>query len=463
MDSRAVVALCALSGVLTALAFPPHGRAFLAWVGMVPAFLAIARATPHGAILGGFVFGIAQEALLLTWFFGVFGGFAFVPLFVYIAWYAILFGFTSRVVRHCGEHALLWAAPVMWVAVEFVRSELFPIRFAWFGLGLSQHANLPVLQAASVVGAYGLSLAIALANAALAWAMDRFSTGRCFGALAVTVGVWGLHAAGRSIPTTEAGDVRIVGIQGEAIRLDEYLQASVEALRGSPGARLVVWPEYAIGKTLTERSAELETVRAFAGEWNVPVLFGAARGRTSTDFENTLYLVGSTGVLGTQVKSEPIPFFADGHAAKGREPLTAGGMSIGAAICYDLDFPYVSRELVAKGAQVLVFPTMDAEPWGEVEHLQHATIAPFRAVEHRRWVVRVASSGISQVVDPYGEVRLATPIGKRAILPADVRLSTEETPYDRGGWLLPHVCLGVAALLVVIAGVRERRASRVPA
>ncbi len=327
-----------MSGVLVALAFPPYGRAFLAWVGLVPAFLALARCSPRGAILGGLVFG----------------------------------------------------------------------------------------------------------------------------ALAVTMGVWGLHAAGKSIPTTEPGDVRIVGIQGEGILLDDYLQTSVEALRLSPSARLVVWPEYALGRTLTERGREIETVRAFAGEWNVPVLFGAARGRTNTDFENTLFLVGATGVIGTQVKSEPIPFFVDGHAAKGREPLTAGGMTFGAAICYDLDFPYVSRELVAKGAQLLVFPTMDAEHWGEVEHIQHATIAPLRAVEHRRWIVRVASSGISQVIDPYGEVRLSTPIGKRAILPADVRLSSETTLYDRGGWLLPHVCLGVAALLVAIAAVRERALSKRP-
>lgn len=463
LPAPAAAALYALSGALVALSFPPYGQAWLAWVGLTPVFYALACGSSRSAFFGGFLFAAVQEALLLRWFFSVFGAFAFLPLAIYAAWYVVLFGLAARVVRRLGPHALLFAAPAMWVAVEFVRSEVFPIKFAWFGLGYSQSGNLPVLQAASVVGAYGLSLGIAFANATIAWVAERFSSARFMAGFAVASAVSLVHVAGTSVPHAPPGDYQVLGVQGEDLSLDKFLETSAEGLRQLPDARLVVWPEYSISRRVGPGSPEVERVRAFAAEWNLPVLFGAP---CSTDppvpreFENTVLLVGPEGMRGSQVKSEPIPFFADGRPAKERVPLHVGGAKIGAAICYDMDFPYVTRELVTGGAQLLVYPTMDAEPWGEMEHVQHAAMTPLRAVEHRRWVVRVASSGISQVVDPYGRVRLTTPIGKPAILPAEVALFGGLTLYARFGWLLPHVCLGLTVLLLIIAAARERRASR---
>ncbi len=463
LSARAAAALFALSGALVALSFPPYGHAWLAWVGLTPAFYALACGSHRSALLGGLVFAVVEEAFLLHWFFSVFAEFAFVPLAVYAAWYVVLFGLASRVVKRLGPNALLWTMPVMWVAVEFVRSEVFVLKFAWFGLGYSQSANLPVLQAASVIGVYGLSLAIAFANSTIAWVAERYTTGRFLAGFVVASAVSMIHVAGTSVPHAPRGDFQVVGVQGEGLPMDKFLELSLEGLRQLPQAQLVVWPEYSVSRRIDRTSPEVERVRAFSSEWHVPVLFGAP---CATDppvprvFENTVLLVGPEGVRGSQVKSEPIPFFADGLPAAERVPLNVGGAKIGAAICYDMDFPYVTRELVAGGAQLLVYPTMDAEPWGETEHVQHAAMTALRAVEHRRWVVRVASSGISQVVDPTGRVRQTTAIGKPAILAAEVALLDGLTPYDRVGWFLPHACLGLAVLLLIVAAVRERAAAR---
>lgn len=461
LPSPAAAALYALSGALVSLSFPPYGHAWLAWVGLTPAFYALARGSHGSALLGGLLFAVVQEAFLLRWLFSVFAGFAFIPLAIYAAWYVVLFGLASRVVKRLGPGALLWTTPVMWVAVEFVRSELFVIKFAWFGLGYSQAANLPVLQAASVVGVYGLTLGIAFANATIAWVAERFTAGRFLAGFVVASAVSMLHVAGTSVPHAPPGNYQVVGVQGEGLPMDRFLESSLEGLRQMSQARLVVWPEYSLSRKIDRTSPEVERVRAFAAEWHVPVLFGAPCAvdpPRPREFENTVLLVGPEGVRGSQVKSEPVPFFADGRAATERVPLNVGGAKIGAAICYDMDFPYVTRELVTGGAQLLIYPTMDMESWGEMQHVQHAAMTPLRAVEHRRWVVRVASSGISQVVDPYGRVRLTTPIGKTAILPAEVALLGGLTLYARFGWLLPHVCLGLAVLLLIIAAVRERSA-----
>jgi apolipoprotein N-acyltransferase len=52
--------------------------------------------------------------------------------------------------------------------------------------------------------------------------------------------------------------------------------------------------------------------------------------------------------------------------------------------------------------QALVVPTMDVVDWGQRQHEIHARVSPVRAVEYGVPVFRVASSGISQLVDRDG-------------------------------------------------------------
>ena len=117
-----------------------------------------------------------------------------------------------------------------------------------------------------------------------------------------------------------------------------------------------------------------------------------------------------------------------------------------------MDFAYISRELVDKGAELLVFPTMDATHWGVLQHRQHATLAPFRAVEHRRFLVRVASSGISLIIDPYGRTLARTGIGpgRAQVMTGEVGLSGARSFYTRWGYFLPHLCMAFTALLLAL-------------
>lgn len=80
-------------------------------------------------------------------------------------------------------------------------------------------------------------------------------------------------------------------------------------------------------------------------------------------------------------------------------------------------------------------------------------LAPFRAVEHHRWLVRVASSGISLVVDPYGRVVKKTGIAAGSVLDGEVALRQDQTLYTRYGYHLPHVCL-LVTLGLVLLGLR---------
>ena len=62
----------------------------------------------------------------------------------------------------------MWAAGagVVWIGVEYFRSELWWLECSWLALGYSQSSSLSAMQSASLWGVYGISGLIAAANAA---------------------------------------------------------------------------------------------------------------------------------------------------------------------------------------------------------------------------------------------------------------------------------------------------------
>src|SRR5262249_53909503 len=79
---------------------------------------------------------------------------------------ALYFPFAILLVRRLDRFTrlpLLVTFPVVWVALEFVRSFLLS-GFAWYYLGHSQHDSLALIQVAALGGAYTVSLLVAMVN-----------------------------------------------------------------------------------------------------------------------------------------------------------------------------------------------------------------------------------------------------------------------------------------------------------
>src|SRR4051812_46610962 len=92
---------------------------------------------------------------------------------------------------------------------------------------------------------------------------------------------------------------------------------------------------------------------------------------------------------------------------------------------------------------------MDVTGWGEQEHISNGRVAPVRAAEYGIPIVRVGSSGISQVVDGNGRLIATAPYpGQGEMLFAAIELPKNGTrPLDR--WLAPFSVVIVALLLLV--------------
>jgi apolipoprotein N-acyltransferase len=165
-------------------------------------------------------------------------------------------------------------------------------------------------------------------------------------------------------------------------------------------------------------------------------------GSDENKFYNTALLLSPKGEkIGSYYKNNPVQFFDDGTPGNSFPVFDTELGKIGIAICYDMDFPYVFRNLVNNGAEILAVPTYDAMWWSELQHFQHSAMAPARAIEYRRWAIRAASSGISQIIDPFGRVKESLGVGLTGTISGEADAKSLLTFYASFGYLLAPFCL----------------------
>ena len=117
------------------------------------------------------------------------------------------------------------------------------------------------------------------------------------------------------------------------------------------------------------------------------------------------------------------------RAGKPCSPVQTSLAPIGQAICYDLRFPELFRDLVGRGAQLLLLPAAFTHKTGEAHW---DVLLRARAIENQCFVLAanqcgrhgesLTTYGHSQIIDPWGNV-LAAAEATPAVVVADIDLS----------------------------------------
>ncbi|MCK5690939.1 hypothetical protein KAI87_16780, partial [Myxococcota bacterium] len=81
----------------------------------------------------------------------------------------------------------------------------------------------------------------------------------------------------------------------------------------------------------------------------------------------------------------------------------------------------------------------------------HFDFYRFRAVENDRWMLRVANSGVTAVIDHLGQIKKQTLFHQKDMLVADVQLREGQTLYGILGDWPPYLAL----LLLILAWLYE--------
>jgi len=510
--------LSLLSAVLYILSFPNWNLSALAWVALVPLSLVVLKCPPRQAFFRAWLSGTAAYAGLLYWIVVTFQAAHLSPLFglacllllaAYLglywgvwAWFLAKIPPNPPFVKGGRGGFMLFAVAgaAAWVALEYLRTYLFT-GFPWTLLADSQIHYLPIIQIASVTGAYGVSFLVVLVNVALAviarseatW-QSRTSTGlrspRSRWSLAMTAFVpalvaatcylFGLTRLHRAPTAAPARPLAVALLQGNIDQYRKWDRRYVEDIENRYAALveqtspshpdMILWPETSVpGYLLQDPPLRkwLDEVVRKSGTWHIvgaPVLHGKEAMNSAFVLDPQAYLGAEYGKQHLVPFGEFVPWSGilnrwiqvlndlGGFFPGDQSPVVkANGARVGVNICYEAIFPAIIRRSVLQGAQVIANLTNDGWYMKTSAPYQHFAPNVLRAVENHRWVIRADNTGISAIIDPFGRVREASPIFQPAVITGPVEPLSDLTFYTRCGDWFAWLCCGFSILAIILA------------
>ena len=350
--------------------------------------------TSRQLFYGGLLIGLAVYVPHLGFFRNVFGAPGMLLWLVMAMPIGIFLLLLGQARRWLGADAALCMTPVLWTGIEYFRSELYYLRFAWLLPG-QVAAFLPGVRLA-VMGVYGIGFVYAVAAAML---ICHRPVLRWMGAFATVVLAVLIYLPGRPTVVND-GPLRVAGVQLEFPEESKVTAALDRLAISYPTAQILVLSE------LTFQGPVPSSVRDVVRKYHSYLIAGGMQTLESGKTYNTAYVIGPDGEdLFSQAKSVPVQFMNDSLPATGRRVWESPWGKIGIAICYDLSYGRVMDDFVRQGAQGLIIPTMDVEHWGEYERrMLHGRMAPIRSAEYGIPTFGVWSSGVSQLTDRSGRV-----------------------------------------------------------
>jgi len=508
MTEKKNIVWAILSGVLLTGAYPKIGWDWLAWVALVPLLYALKDLSPRAGFRAGFVGGLVHFASLLYWLVPVMRTYGYLPvylsvavLFLLAAVLALYVAVFSAALTAVGKTPVrcLAMTPLLWVALEYVRSFLFS-GFPWELLGCSQFNRLQLIQISDILGVYGLSALIAFVNGALFMTLLYFAKRRW-----QNTGITARLAAGSSIALilgvaltwsyghwrlqiiddlmAASPKARIAVIQGNidqsvkwapAFQIDtikKYNRLSASVIGQQPD--LIVWPESATPFYFLYDQAPTQLVFEGIEQTMTDYLIGSPsfeRTNGLVEYLNSAYLISPKAkTMAKYDKTHLVPFgeyvpfkkwlpflgkmvaqVGDFRAGDKGRTLPWRGEQIGVQICYEIIFPELSRALVENQASLLINITNDAWFGKTSGPYQHFSMTVFRAVENRRALVRSANTGISGFIDPAGRVLATTELLQDAVATQTIPLMKVMSVYTRIGDMFARVCLALVALTMLV-------------
>jgi len=486
---------------------------FLGWAGfgfwplslicLVPLWaaleLGLQRAWRHSLAVG-WVYGAVMCAGGYHWlveFLDVFSGYGYAAsalfwlLFsAYLGFNFAIYGLIYRTLRRRGWPTSIVAVPIL-ILIEWLYPALFPTYLA-----NSLHDQVRLIQIADLGGPMLVTAVMVLINLCIfeAWRwlrQDRGLPKTIWGvtlgtvALAVIYGVvriGSVEAQMQAAPVLRLGIVQVnmgifekrtEAIEGHRRHLEQSRQLEAEG-----ALDLIVWPESAyVGSLSRKLPLRVDPVRE---DLKSPILFGGVStelvdGRRK--IYNTVFLMDDDGIVRSTYDKTYLLMFGEylplgdtfpslyelspnsGHFTAGSHvrPLTLGRWRISTPVCYEDVLARFTRQMVLQAKpHILINVTNDAWFGDTQEPGIHLVLSKYRAIEHRRYMVRATNSGISAVIDPLGRVVAQTGLLTRENLRYDVQMLDGDTIYTRfGDW---PAWLGLGAIVWML--IRRRDAVR---
>lgn len=309
-----------------------------------------------------------------------------------------------------------WLFPALMVLGEWLQSTFTPFGI-WGSAANTQINNLIWLQILSIGGIWILSFVIYFISYQIYEGIrDGFSKS-CLVKIATPILLLSLFGTARltqadnteyeGLTVATVGTNSMIGgpsLPAPEIRRNNRLKI-FDRMRdaGDAGAKLVVWTEAAAGLLPEEETDFQVAVAELTDSLNITAVVSYVVLLSTEPFfyDNKYIIIDSAGsIQSTYLKHEPVP---GEPCTKGTEPhivFNMNGVDLGGAICYDFDFPILTRRISQLGADLVAVPASD---WRGIDPI-HTQMAAMRAIEGGFSLIRSTRWGLSATVDPYGRV-----------------------------------------------------------
>ena len=421
-----------LCGAWLILAFPVPNLEFLAWFGLVPGLLLIARSpTAREGGMRAWWLGAGYLIAALYWMAPEIGpAVLLVGAVVGVLW--VPFGVAAQKllrppVTWPRALAALVVVPSCWLLTEWLRSWQ-ALGGPWAVFGVSQWQHPAVLALAAVGGVWLISFALVLANVAIALVLMSLPRAVPGATLRPGLAALGAAAAVASVgagplafaltpasPAAREATIAMVqpGIVDNAVQqvdASERLTAELSRSGGLGGVKpdLIVWGESstAVDLTLPGSRGQLAQLEALAREDRADLLVNQDTTVPGKGQEKVGVLVSPAGIKGQYIKTRLVPFgeyipfrqqlgwltkiskaaasnMIPGTGAHLLYPDDRAGrpLPIGVLICFESAFPDMSRADTNLGAQLIVYQSATPTFQGTWGPDQHASLGAVRAAE----------------------------------------------------------------------------------
>ena len=490
-----------LAGALPILSFPAANLEFLAWFGLVPGLVLIARSpTAREGGIRAWWLGAGYLIAALYWMAPEIGpGVLLVAAVFGVLW--VPFGVAAQKLlrppltwpRALGALAVL---PSCWLLTEWLRSWQ-ALGGPWAVYGVSQWQHPAVLALAAVGGVWLISFTLVMTNVAIViiigsvpklgktWRPGLAVLGVAAGLASVGAGplAFALTPASPAVRQVTVAMVQPGMISNTSLRAHASQALTAELSRGGTlsGVQpdLIVWGEssIAVDLTLAKNRAQLLQLEQLAARDGADILVSQDATPPGKGHEKWAVLVSPSGIEGIYVKTRLVPFGEyipfrqqlgwltkiSRAAASNMIPGTGAHLlqatdrqgrplPIGVLICFESAFPDMSRVDAEQGAQLIVYQSATSTFQGTWGPDQHASLGAVRAAETGRPVVQAALTGVTVAFDARG--RLLAWMGQSSHGVVSVRLglpaASARTIYDRFGDYVPWSALAVVILAALV-------------
>ena len=492
--------LTILSSLLFSLSFPRPSLWPFAFIALVSFFYALDRAPKNRQrVLYGALWAVVMAGAMGHWMFialcehyglgwGKAGLFFFIffvlPLVVLHGGFSIAYGFFKR------DRLVFYAAviPSLWVVTESLKA-LLPGLIPWGNIAYAVMPFADFIQVSDITGVYGITWVIVCVNSMILLLLkDSGNNARsryrmagaifllCFVFVAI-IGYGRFRQADIRALAEKEEKVDVTLVQGNFSLSDRWsgmgfyhrIQAYLSMSRAEDGAdapRIVVWPETTLNASARLDAGFFKSLMQAIGP-EALLISGGLKSAAEGGVYNSAYLISGKGRLQRYDKhillpyAETVPlidwlggfYTAPDEFVKGRTPLCFDTFvgKIAASICFETLYPEYIRRSVKEGAEVLVNISNDAWFGMSAMPYMHLDAARMRAIENRRYVLRVSNSGISAVIDPNGRIENQSGLFQQARIKGTCRLLSQKTIYAKyGNWMLY-----AAAAVLLLACLRQ--------